>query len=159
MALPEMDARGNLPPGRHKASVDEVRAALVDPFAGSSTRRAIFDWWTELRDALCELGALEAHWLAGSFVSDKEQPNDLDLVTVLDGPTFDAMPRHRRQLVQAMVAGHVTEALWRCDNYPLVRYPDGDAGQVPARAVATLWTQHFGTDRDGNERGFVVVSA
>ena len=58
-----------------------------------------------------------------------------------------------------MVAGHVTEALWRCDNYPLVRYPDGDVGRVASRAVARMWTQHFGTDRDGNERGFVVVSA
>lgn len=97
MALPEMDAHGNLPPGRHEASVDEVRAALVDPFAGSHTRRAIFDWWTELRDALCELGAF--------------------------------------------------------------RYPDGDAGQVPAHAMAALWSHHFGTDRDGNERGLVVVPA
>lgn len=159
MALPETDQRGNLPPGRHEASVEDVRAAFVDPFSASHTRRAIFDWWTELRDALCELGGFEAHWLAGSFVSDKEQPNDLDLVTVLDGPTFDAMPRHRRQLVQAMVAGHVTEELWRCDNYPLLRYPDDDAAQQPARAVDRLWTQHFGTDRDGNERGFVVVPA
>ena len=159
MGLPEMDDNGNLPPGRHEATVDDVRVALVDPFVESHTRRAIFDWWSELRDALIDLGAFEAHWLAGSFVTDKLQPNDLDLVTVLDGPTYDDMPRHRRKLIQAMVAGHVTEELWRCDNYPLVRYPDGDAGQVPARAAATLWTQHFGTDRDRNERGFVVVPA
>ncbi len=159
MALPDFDEHGNLPPGRHEASVDEVRATLVDPFVHSHTRRAIFDWWTELRDALCELGGFTAHWLAGSFASEKDRPNDLDLVTVLDGPTFDDMPRHRRRMIQAAVAGHVTEELWRCDNYPLLVYPDDDAGAVPARAVQRLWTQHFGTDRDGNERGFVVVSS
>ncbi|HEX6256050.1 MAG TPA: hypothetical protein VFZ70_09585 [Euzebyales bacterium] len=159
MGLPDIDANGNLPPGRHDATVDEVRATFVDPFVGSHTRRAIFDWWTELRDALRELGAFEAHWLAGSFVTDKAQPNDLDLITVIDGAAFDEMPRHRRQVMRSMVAGHVTEELWRCDNYPVVRYPDGDAGQVPARAVATMWEAHFGTDRDGNTRGFVVVQA
>lgn len=157
MALPDLDAKGNLPPGRHDASVEEVRAAFVDPFDQSHSRRAIFDWWTELRDALTELGAYEAHWLAGSFVSDKPQPNDIDLITVLDGPAYDEMPRHRRKLIQAMVAGNVTEQLWRCDNYPLLQYPEGSAGHVPARAAIALWAEHFGTDRDGNDRGFVVV--
>jgi hypothetical protein len=157
MGLPDTDANGNLPPGRHDASVDDVRAAFVDPFVGSHTRRG--DWWTELRDALTDLGAFEGHWLAGSFVTDKEQPNDLDLITVIDGAAFDQMPRHRCQPLRAMVAGHVTEELWRCDNHPLVRYPDGEAGQVPARAVAEMWDTHFGTDRDGNGRGFVVVRA
>ncbi len=159
MAVPPFDDHGNLPPGQHDATVDDVRAALVDPFVESHSRRAIFDWWTHLRDGLRELGGFDANWLAGSFVSDKSQPNDLDLITVLDGPTFDEMPPHRRQMVRAMVAGHVTEELWRCDNYPLLRYPDGDSGQVPSRAVARMWTQHFGTDRDGNDRGFVVVAA
>lgn len=157
MALPEMDDNGNLPPGRHEASVEEVQAALVDPFEASHSRRAIFDWWSELRDALAELGAYQAHWLAGSFVTDKLQPNDLDLVTVLDGPTYDGLPRHRRKLIQAMVAGNVTEQLWRCDNYPLLEYPEGSEGYAPAQATATLWGEHFGTDRDGNARGFVVV--
>lgn len=157
MGLPELDENGNLPPGRHAASVDDVRDVFVDPFERSSTRRAIFDWWTELRDALNELGGCQEHWLAGSFVSDKAQPNDLDLVTVLDGPAYDKMPRHRRKLIQAMVAGNVTEQLWRCDNYPLLHYPDGTAGHVPSRAAAALWTSHFGTDRDGNERGLLVV--
>lgn len=117
MALPDLDAKGNLPPGRHDASVEEVRAAFVDPFDQSHSRRAIFDWWTELRDALTELGAYEARWLAGSFVSDKPQPNDIDLITVLDGPAYDEMPRHKRKLIQAMVAGNVTEQLWRCDKF------------------------------------------
>ncbi len=159
MAVPAFDDNGNLPPGRHDATIEDVRSALVDPFVASNTRRAIFDWWTHLREALHELGGFEANWLAGSFVTDKDQPNDLDLITLLDGPTFDDMPPYRRQLVRGIVAGHVTEELWRCDNYPLLRYPDGDAGQVPARAVARMWAQHFGTDRDGNERGFVVVHA
>lgn len=157
MPLPELDANGNLPPERHDASVEDVRVAFVDPFEESHSRRAIFDWWTELRDALTELGGYEAHWLAGSFVGDKLQPNDLDLITVLDGPTYDELPRHRRKLIQAMVAGNVTEQLWRCDNYPLLRYPDATTGHVASRATATMWTEHFGKDRHGNERGFVVV--
>jgi hypothetical protein len=59
MGLPDTDANGNLPPGRRDASVDDVRAVFVDPFVGSDTRRAIFDWWTEPRDARGELDWLD----------------------------------------------------------------------------------------------------
>lgn len=159
MALPDMDEHGNLPPGRHEASVDEVRAALVDQFAGSRTRRAIFDWWTGLRDALCELGAFEAHWLAGSFVTGKRDPADLDLITLLDGSGFDELPRYRRLLVRSLVAGHATEEMWRCDNYPVLEYPPEDPAHAPTVAARQMWEYHFGHDRDGEPRGFVVVAA
>ena len=60
------------------------------------TAPAIFDCWRDLRTGLEELGGFVEQWLAGSYVSDKQQPNDLDVVTLFGGPTFDAMPRHRR---------------------------------------------------------------
>jgi hypothetical protein len=158
MALPDFDDHGNLPPGRHRATLEETRSALVDPFPESHTRQAIFDWWCDLRAGLEDLGGFVEQWLAGSYVTSKQQPNDLDVVTVFDGPAFEAFPRHRQQVIQAMVAGHVTEALWRCDNYPVLHYPDDGPSAIAGRAVEGMWGQHFGQDRDGNERGFVVVA-
>ena len=34
--------------------------------------------------------------------------------------------------IRAMIAGHVTEELWRCDNYPVLRYPGDGSGGSPA---------------------------
>lgn len=40
MALPAHDDAGNLPPGRHEATLEEVRAGLVGDFPQSATRAA-----------------------------------------------------------------------------------------------------------------------
>jgi len=44
MAIPDFDQHGHLPPGRHKATVEEVRVQLVTP-SRHRTRGAIFEWW------------------------------------------------------------------------------------------------------------------
>lgn len=158
MGVPDFDEDGNLPAGRHRASPEEVASRLVDPFEESTTRRAIFSWWTEQRRALAEVvGKEPTQWLAGSFCTAKRDPADLDLVTVLDGPSFDDLPRYRRILLHSLVGGHVSEAIWKCDSYPVLRYPDDKASSAPANAAAALWEHHFGHDRNGNDRGFVEV--
>jgi hypothetical protein len=157
--IPDFDDDGNLSEGLHEAGTEDVRDALVTPFTESRTRHAIFEWWCDLREALGESGVLRAHWLAGSFVTDKPDPADLDLITLLDGPGFDGLPRHRRLLVRSLVAGHATEELWRCDNYPVLEYPADDPAHAPTVAATDMWRYHFGHDRDGQPRGFVVVTA
>jgi len=44
VSIPSFDTAGNLPEGRHPASVDDVRKVLVDGFPSSRTRSAIFEY-------------------------------------------------------------------------------------------------------------------
>ena len=157
MAIPDFDENGNLPAGEHTATLDEVRSALVDAFPESRTRRAIYDYWVLHRSALGELVEQHRQWLAGSFTTDKTDPADADVVTLLDGPRFDDLPRHRQLLVRQLIAGHYTEDFWSCDAYPVLLYPDDHAGATYSRLAADRWRGYFGHDRDGNDRGFVVV--
>jgi hypothetical protein len=158
MPVPAFGDGGLLPAGRHEATVEDVRAALVDAFEGSSTRAAIFSYWRDLREALGELVPVHAQWLDGSFTTDKPDPADLDLVTVVDGPAFDALPRHRRLLVASLIEGTYTEQFWSCDSNPLARYPEGDLGHHASVVVARRWESYFGHTRDGAEKGFVEVA-
>ena len=157
MGLPDFDEHGNLPPGYHRASVEDVHERLVEPFGASPSRQAIFDYWVHHRRALMELAAVPAQWLAGSFVTSKLDPADMDLVTVLDGESFDDLPRHRRLLIRTLCAGHYTQDFWDCDTYPLLSYPRGHPGHPASLAARELWSRHFGKDRDGHERGLVEV--
>lgn len=159
MGIPAFDEHGNLPPGYHDASPDEVRAALVDAFGASRTRSAIYDRWLRHRDALRDLVAVDEQWLAGSFCSEKPDPADADVVSVLDGEAYDALPTHRQLLVQMLIAGHYTEDFWSCDVHPLLRYPEGHPGHAASLLVAERWVGYFGHDRDGRERGLVRVAA
>ena len=157
MPIPAFDDNGNLPPGRHVATVQEVREALVAAFPTSTTRGAIFRYWHDHRRALEEIVEVHCQWLAGSFASDKEDPADADVVTVLDGPAFDALPRHQRILVQSLIAGHYTEDFWNCDAYPMLAYPEDHHGHQHFRIAVERWEDYFGHDRDGNACGFVEV--
>lgn len=159
MAIPEFGDGGLLPAGRHEATVDEVRSALVEAFEESSTRAAIFSYWLDLREALAELVPVRSQWLDGSFTTDKLDPADLDLVSVIDGPAFDELPRHRRLLVASMIEGTYTEQFWSCDSNPLLRYPEGDLGHHASVVVAGRWESYFGHTRDGAEKGFLEVVA
>ncbi|CAN5800700.1 hypothetical protein BH20ACT7_BH20ACT7_20560 [soil metagenome] len=158
VSIPSFDAAGNLPEGRHPASVQDVRKVLVDGFASSRTRSAIFDYWSHHREALLELVEVHRQWLAGSFTSDKPDPADVDVITVLDGLAFDELPRHRQLLVRMLIDGHYTEEFWNCDAYPVLVYPQGHPGHNKYVVASQRWEDHFGSDRDGNARGFVEVS-
>lgn len=157
MAIPDFDDAGNLPAGVHDATIDEVRQHLVETFEGSLTRRVIFEWWRQHRAALLEVVPVSEQWLGGSFASSKPDPNDMDLVIVLDGPTYDDLPRQRQLLLLPLVAGNYTEEIWQCDTYPVLSYPEGHPGRDAYLVAFERWQEHFGHDRQGQPRGFVRV--
>lgn len=76
MSLPAFED-GLLPPGRH-ATVDEVCEALVTGLPSSTTQAAIFSFCQDRRTAGGE-------WLDGSFATDKRDPADVDLITIIGG--------------------------------------------------------------------------
>ena len=158
MAIPKFDDNGNLPPGRHEASADDVHDALVARFPTSTTRSAIFRYWQDHRLALEEHVKVHCQWLAGSFASDKPDPADADVVTVLDGPAYDELPRHRQLIIKSLIAGHYTEDFWHCDAYPVLQYPEGLPDYNQYRIAVERMEDYFGHDRDGNECGFVEVA-
>lgn len=71
--LPPFTAVGSLPPGVHRASWDEVEKR----FGGSPCRKVLLQG---LQDAAVSLRAagVRVLWLGGSFVTDKEEPDDWD---------------------------------------------------------------------------------
>lgn len=158
MPLPDF-TDGRLPAGRHPATIEEVRAALVDPFRSSTTRAAIFAFWEERREAVTDLVDLVGEWLDGSFSTDKLDPADIDLLTIIDGPSFDALPRHRRQIIASLVAGTQTEDFWYCDAGVVVRYPDDDLSSSRTTVAAGCWAGYFGHTREGLSTGIVEVMA
>ncbi len=73
MSIPAL-TNGELPPGEHQASLDEVETV----YGSSTDRRKLL--MRGLRDAASnfELSNVRALWINGSFVTDKEEPNDVD---------------------------------------------------------------------------------
>jgi hypothetical protein len=78
--IPAFEANGWLPPGHHPSTWDEVVALLRD---GEGSRRAVLTdkllWYKERPTALGVEGTL---LLDGSYVSSRQNPNDVDVMLI-----------------------------------------------------------------------------
>ncbi len=100
--IPPIDARGLLPPGIHKADFDD----LILRFGTTPLRRRMI---SDLRRwAALELPAevVDSLLIAGSFVSEKSSPEDIDVSIVFDGTSEAGQALERK--INTMAA-----RLWR----------------------------------------------
>lgn len=79
MSLPELNENGCLPSGIHDASLDELR----ERFGETSRRRALLKNLDQYLNELRKWPVAQAVIVDGSFVTEVEEPNDIDLVLIL----------------------------------------------------------------------------
>jgi hypothetical protein len=85
MPLPELTDSGELPLGVHRASLQET----LERFAvGAAQRIAVGERLERLYQLAAATGHLARFVVFGSFVTDKPEPNDVDVFLVMDD-SFD----------------------------------------------------------------------
>ncbi|GAB4084082.1 hypothetical protein GCM10028784_07120 [Myceligenerans cantabricum] len=107
------------PPGRTRLGFEEARAELVEAprFTGSETRAQLWLGLERYVARFADLEALHASylgdrplllylWLAGSFVSTKRDPDNIDLTVFLDAHVRNALKGKER-------AGWISKAFHR----------------------------------------------
>lgn len=68
-------------------TIDELYNAFVHPFALSETREHLFGEWIKYNRMLRhEIGTKYTQWIDGSFVTQKLNPKDIDVVSFI--PTY-----------------------------------------------------------------------
>jgi hypothetical protein len=85
MALPAFNEDGDLPPGLHPATLSEVLERFGQ---GSVQRCAVADRLKRLYQLVSSTGHLARFVVFGSFVTAKEEPNDVDIILLME-ETFD----------------------------------------------------------------------
>lgn len=78
--LPDFNELGDLPEGRHSASLDEVLARFGK---GTPQRQAVTDRLRCVYSLAVATGHLDRLMIFGSFVSDIANPNDVDVILVM----------------------------------------------------------------------------
>ena len=85
MALPVFNEEGDLPPGVYRATLAEI----LERFGQGSTQRCeVSDRLNRLYQLVTSTGQLALHRIFGSFVTAKNDPNDVDVVLLMED-TFD----------------------------------------------------------------------
>ena len=156
-----LGADGRLPLGMHRVSVDEFREHFVDAFPESKTRARLFVRWERHRAALVSILPIKAQWIDGSYVTNKPDPRDVDLVTVMDGLLFEALAPALQDMAGALLDGKKTKAIWGMDSYPVFEFPAGHPAKAATDAAAVEWRSQWQGDRDhdGFVKGFLEVLA
>lgn len=81
MPLPEFNETGDLPPGVHSATLAEIAARFG---TGSDRRKLVVRRLDRIYQVASGTGHLARFVAFGSFVSDKQDPNDVDVFMIME---------------------------------------------------------------------------
>ena len=125
--LPPLDENGLLPIGIHLASLPVFEQRFVLDFPLSVTRRRILDGYKQILREITPLRLTGWQWLDGSFVTAKENPEDLDVVTFLQADELDALSAEDQTTVLEFLQGQArTKALYHCETFLVIVRPFDD---------------------------------
>ena len=102
MPLPDFDASGDLPPGVHHATLNEVFQRFSSV---GGQRRVCTLRFSHVHELAQRTGHLQRFVIFGSYVTAQPNPNDIDVVLVLDdGFRLEECPIESRGLFDHAVA-------------------------------------------------------
>lgn len=149
---------GNLKPGIEDLDPAGFFRKFVVPFPFSSTRGTLFRGFADYIKELDTFGIMQGLFVAGSFVSLKDHPHDVDVVCCFSGDAFDGLSRENADRIMPFLADDVS-MLWRfgVQPFPLPVYCAGDERFAITEFAASFTMNLLGTDREDSPRGMVYM--
>jgi len=143
MPLPELNEGGELPPGVHQASLRET----LERFATAHAQRmAVGQRLERIYDLASATGHLARFVVFGSFVTDRPEPNDVDVFLVMD----DAFDGNGLRGESLLLFDHAAADTHFGASVFWVRRSAALGGE---QAVVEYWQ----TKRGGGKRGIVEI--
>jgi hypothetical protein len=141
--IPDFAEDGLLPVGIYHATREEFRRRF-GIFNRSDRRLRIFEKLDRLLDEAANSGIVKRILVAGSFVTEKPEPNDFDVILVLDG---SIVQRELRPFEYNLVSRKMARRLFGGDVIPALE----------GSAALERYVEFFQTTRDGRQVGMVEV--
>jgi hypothetical protein len=151
----EFDNLGNLSPyAVIETDWKTFEAKFVHCFPQSITRKDLF---MEFSDYLILLKSILGNglfqWVNGSFVTNKLNPNDIDLVTFVDWEIYKANEQTIDQLREFR-----NNKDTRIDGYFVAVYPESHKMNVLYQADKLQWLYQFSRSRTDRRKGFIQLN-
>jgi len=147
-----MEEKPLLKPGLHDFSLSEVGNHFLQNFPDSQTRHSLILGLNAFVSHLARVGVPIELWIDGSFTTQKENPNDIDLVIFSPAADLNALPLGKQQLFQALTDRASIKQNFGCD---VLFCPAEDLD------LRSYWRGWYGFDRNERPKGIarvVVVS-
>ncbi len=144
-----------LAPGRHTMTLEAIQKLCVLPFDTSPTREAL------MRSLEAFVSALRQHvvaceiWIDGSFLSQKVDPEDIDLALIVQGEVYDSLPGVTQAAIDAMEDGERFRP--NLHVFPIVTRPMGHPNFSLIEGAVRDWAQWWCVARGGWLKGMPVI--
>jgi hypothetical protein len=151
------DFPGLWPPGLHQLDIGVLRVRCVEEFPSSRSRDTLM---TSLEEAIVRLrisGLCLDLWCDGSFVTEKIDPEDIDIVARVPAQVYTSGTADMRHaIVWFADDDRLNNGL---DTYVIPYHPPGSPMHPLTMDREDYWKRHFGTGRDPViEKGIVALS-
>jgi len=142
------DHKPILSAGIHDFNLQKFEKKFVKPFS-SSTRRQLFKRFKVFCQEFETAGIPFELWADGSFVTNKADPADMDLVIFCKQSDVERLDDFKRKSLQNLVDNSIAKARYQCDVYFAI-WED--------KSQRDYWRKWYGNGRDGRPKGIARLS-
>lgn len=152
-------SNGNLLPGIHTYKMQEFENQFVNAFTSSKSRTIIFENFNKWLEKLLTILPPRYIWLDGSYLTQKVDPKDIDLV-VFYYPE-DIQSEQQAYEIQQQV--NIASRTLNCDAYFCLSFEHWTPQQLEAfpnqnhKIMQTYWMGQFCFDRKREPKGIVQL--
>src|SRR5271157_5156363 len=103
--VPDFNGDGYLPEGIYPCGEQGLYFHFIESSSESTTRQMIFDGFTRWRTDIRPLIEAIRQWVDGSFITDKVDPRDIDVVSFCDTDFYNALSKETQVEVDRLLDG------------------------------------------------------
>lgn len=135
--------------GIHDITKADLSNHFVTPFVNQEKRLKLIERFGFLIEKVEEIGISFEVWINGSFVTKKEEPNDIDVAFFFDPKAANALAPDKKLIFQEVAANSLSKYRYNCDVYFL---PNDNAN------LRSYWRGWFGFMRNEQPKGFARIN-
>lgn len=144
----KMDFEPLLEAGIHDITKDDLSNHFVTPFKNKEKRLNLIERFSYLITKVEEIGIPFEIWINGSFVTKKEEPNDIDVAFFYDPIVANALPDEKKLIFQELANNGISKYRYNCDVYFLPN---------DRMEIRSYWRGWFGFTRSEKAKGFARI--
>lgn len=133
-----------LPQGFHRYQLDDLKSLVVDPFEHSSSREPLWASFVQLLEDLKAADIKCVVWVDGSFVTQKIDPDDVDLVVEIEYDTMNTLNPSQRALVVNLRNQAFRQNPRKLHTFVIFSAPIVHKAGASAAALRKKWEGTFG---------------
>lgn len=138
-----------LAPGIHDLTKETLEEHFVSPFSLQEKRKQLLERFGFLLEKVEEVGIAFEIWINGSFVTSKDEPNDIDIAFFYDPIQANALPDEKKLLFSEIANNSLTKYRYNCDVYFLANNNTN---------LRSYWRGWFGFTRTETAKGFARIT-